>query len=138
MCNSVNCTLVGIIVAILVGIAVGFLFFFGFLPFVLTAVFISLILAVLLLAFILWLSTGRTVHTTGSCLCRSLRTLLVFTLGTIALSVIALSVSLGPFSVILAILIGLGGAFASGMLLQLYCLIRCLTKRICTECRADS
>lgn len=136
MCNSLSCNFAGIVVSILVGIAAGLLFAFGLLPSVLVAVWVSLVLAFVLLAYILALTARGAGRGTGTCQCRNVLPLLLAVLGTIALAIIALSVTLAATSALSAVLIGLGAAFVAGMLTQLFCLIRCLVNRSCDTCEA--
>jgi len=134
-CIFSTCGCLAILAALLIGAAVGALFFFGLLPNILTVVArIVLRLGVLTIAFILAaqaLSSLYLPNPLRDCLCSGITCLLVGAFGSVILAIAALSVALAPFSIIYAVIVGLGALFLTLMIIALIAFIRCVLCRMC-------
>lgn len=131
MCGE--CNYIGSIAfSILVGIIIGAIFFLGLIPGITTVIAIVLGLAVL--NFILFFINFVFGENNEKCRCRFGNSIVVGIIGTIALSIIALGITLTTGSVLVAILIGVLAFFVTFMLINILLYLLCVTNREC-NCR---
>jgi hypothetical protein len=134
-CSLSACSCLAAVVAIIVGVAVGALFFFSLLPFIQTIVAsIVLELGVWAIAFILVaqiLSSLYLPNPLRDCLCSGIGCLLAGAFGSVILAIIALSVVLTPYSIISAVIVGLGALFFTLLIISLISFIRCVLCKMC-------
>lgn len=131
MCNSNNC-LASIIIGVIAGVIIGLLFFFALIPEIVTAIIVALIFASIALVLITIIS-AITEKGAEKCVCKEGRCIVIGSLGTIALGIIALAITLTTGSVGIAILVGLLGAFLVGTLTSVLFFELCLVKTNCKK-----
>lgn len=136
MCFSPLCNLIRniiiTIISIILGVVIAVLFSNGVIPYIRSIVKAVLILAVLLLASHVVssiLSYFMDHARIKACLASSGIPLLVSSIGTIVVGIIALGIILNIASIPVAILIGFGGFFFSLMILSFIFFIICLVRR---------
>lgn len=115
-----NC-LIDAIISLALGIIIGLIYSTGIITAITTGIWI--ILGIAILTLILSLVNRK-------CLCQNGECIAVATIGTIALSIVTLSITLLP-TLVYSIIIGILGFFAVFVLTSLYRLIRCLAKDSC-------
>ena len=119
MCKC-NC-IIDAIISLAVGIVIGLIYSTGIITGITTAIWI--IFGITILTLIISLINKKCTCINGSCTA-------IATIGSIILSIIALSITLGT-SLIYAIIIGVLGFFASFVIISLYRIITCITKESC-------
>ncbi|MDF2588401.1 MAG: hypothetical protein K0S41_2242 [Anaerocolumna sp.] len=136
MCFSPLCNLIRniiiTIISIILGVVIAVLFSNGVIPYIRSIVKAVLILAVLLLASHVVssiLSYFMDHVRIKACLASAGIPLLVSSIGTIVVGIIALGIILNIASIPVAILIGFGGFFFSLMILSFIFFIICLVRR---------
>lgn len=123
-----------VVISVVLAAVVGVLFAFGYIPAITTAVWIAFGLAVLNLIFLVaGLFTASLFRRTAlaRCLCCKGSIFLVGIIGTIVLSLAALSIVLLTTSVWIIILISIGAFFFALMLVELVSLLSCLICKMC-------
>jgi len=134
-CDFSALSCLAIAAALLIGAAVGALYYFGFLPLIVPDVArIVLRLGVLTIGYVLiaLLFSSLSMHNpVRDCLCSGIAPLLAGAVGSIVLAIAVLSVALTPGNVIFAILVGLGAAFFTLMIIALIVFISCVLCRMC-------
>lgn len=128
--KNCNCIIISAISAVL-GIIAGVITYFVTIPGIITAVWIAFGLSAGILALLTYLTT-KVDRNESRCLCDYVYCIPIGIAGTIVLSLVALAVGIVAGSIIRAIIIGLGVAFAFTMLFSFIGLIICLIK---TNCR---
>ena len=111
------------------GAIVGTLFAFGFIPFIGIAVWISLGLAILFLLILvagIFLASSERCSAVARCVPTNAICLLAGIIGTIILSLAALSIFLIPIFISVIILLALGAAFFAFMVISLISFISCI------------
>lgn len=136
MCNSSNgCSCLTIVLSVLIGIAVALSYFFGLIGSIFTVTIIVFAVAFLLL--LAFLSIASFAAASGDdtalseCLCNNGRCLLAGIIGSLIVAIIGILVSTTASLPVALILLFLGGAFVSIMLLSVICLLRCLLNELC-------
>jgi len=134
-CNFNTWGCLAIAAALLLGAAVGALFYFGFLPGIVPDVArIALRLGVLAIAYVLIAQLFSSLYLPNplrDCLCCGIAPLLVGAFGTVVLAIALLSVALVPGNLIFAVLVGLGAAFFTLLIIALIAFINCVLCRLC-------
>lgn len=131
MCNSNNC-LAAIIIGVIAGVIIGLLFFFALIPGIITAIIVALIFAAISLILITIIA-AFVEKDKEKCVCKDGKCIVIGSLGTIVLGIIALAITLTTGSVGVAILIGLLGAFLVETLISVLFLGLCLVKANCKK-----
>lgn len=110
-CVCGSCSVAGIVWSIIAGVAAGVLFYLGYITAVVTGVWIAFSIAAFSLVFIsgstLFSSCSEACARFAHCLRKNLKCLLAGTLGTIIMSIIALSITLDVGSIVPTIIIAL-------------------------------
>lgn len=124
------CGCFGVQLALVFGAVVGILFAFGLIPGIVTAAWIAFGLAVLLLIFLI--AALLTVSDRSRILCKCLRKniccLLIGIIGSIILTIIALSIVLIPTVTLIAAIVALAAFFFALMIIGLISFICCIVE----------
>ncbi len=123
-----------VLVSIVVATIVALLFAFGFIPNITTAIWIVFGFAALdLILLVVGLYGGGLVRRSllGKCMCCYGTLLLVAAIATLALAVIALSITLVITSIPIIVLIALGAFFATVLAVGFISLLVCLINGLC-------
>lgn len=131
MCNKqCNNCLAAIIIGAIAGVIIGLLFFFALIPGIITAIIVGLIFAAISLILITVIAAFAEKNA-EKCVCKDGKCIVIGSIGTIVLGIVALAITLTTGSVGVAILIGLLGAFLVGTIISLLFLGLCLAKSNC-------
>lgn len=138
--NSFACGFGAILISIIIGIIIGVLYAFGYIPGIRIAVWIAFGLGVLgLIILVTGILAGVSAKSKAlmKCLQLNVYCLLAGIWGTILSGLAALSIVLNP-SILIAILIGIGGFFFSLMVIALILTTLCVVTELSTNIRTFS
>ncbi len=133
-CGNSCSICIAVLVSVVVATIVALLYAFEFIPTITTAIWIVFGFAALDLIFlVVGLYGGGLVRRSllGKCLCCYGTLVLLATIATLALAIIALSITLATDSIVAIILIALGAFFATVMAIGFISLLVCLIRGMC-------
>lgn len=133
-CVCGSCTAGSIIWSIIGGIVSGVLFYLGYITSVTIGIWIAFGIAAFSLIFVLmsvlFSSCNESCAKFTHCLRKSLKCLLIGIVGTIVLTIVALSIFLAESNVIFAIIVGLVALFFIILISALVDFLKCVMKQV--------